>query len=59
MIIIGSFATVYVTIVMILSKQINIFGIDKNEEVTGIKIKGSDINILDSKYMIEDIVIKM
>ena len=52
MIIIGSFAIVYVTMVMILSKQINIFGIDKNEEVIGIKIKGSDINILDSKYMI-------
>jgi len=59
MIIIGSFAIVYVTMVMILSKQINIFGIDKNEEVIGIKINDSDINILDSKYMIEDIVIKM
>ena len=59
MIINGSFAIVYVTMVMILSKQINIFGIDKNEEVIGIKIKGSDINILDSKYMIEDIVLKM
>jgi len=59
MIIIGSFAIVYVTMVMILSKQIKIFGIDKNEEVIGIKIKGSDINILDSKYMIEDIVLKM
>lgn len=59
MIIIGSFAIVYVTMVMIFSKQINIFGIDKNEEVIGIKIKGSDINILDSKYMIEDIVLKM
>jgi hypothetical protein len=59
MIIIGSFAIVYVTMVMIFSKQINIFGIDKNEEVIGKKIKGSDINILDSKYMIEDIVIKM
>ena len=57
MIIIGSFAIVYVTMVMILSKQINIFGIDKNEEVIGIKIKCSDINILDSKYMIEDIYI--
>ena len=59
MIKIGSFAIVYVTMVMILSKQINIFGIDKNEEVIGIKINDSDINILDSKYMIEDIVIKM
>ena len=45
MIIIGSFAIVYVTMVMILSIQINIFGIDKNEEVIGIKIKGSDIYI--------------
>jgi len=59
MIIIGSFAIVYVAMVMILSKQINIFGIDKNEVVIGLKIKGSDINILYSKIMIEDIVIKM